>query len=69
MSNSPQELIDQLDKHALSLARTQLMEARTFEDERKWRKRLDELLDERLVLMKERDGLLKKPKTKKTKQE
>lgn len=66
MSEDIQELINQLDKHALSLAREQWTNARTFEDERKWRKRIDELLDERLVLMKKRDILVKK-KNKKVK--
>jgi len=52
MQDDNKTLIEQLDKHALSLAREQWMNARTTEDKRKWRMRIDELLDERLKLMK-----------------
>lgn len=50
-----ERLIKQLDDTAISLARQQWMESRDDESRRKWRKKLDDLLDSRLDLMKMRD--------------
>ena len=48
-------LITELD-HVLSSIRTMWMEAKTLEEKAKWHVRLDELLDERMRLMKARDA-------------
>ena len=48
-------LITELD-HVLSSIRTVWMEAKTPEEKAKWHVRLDELLDERMRLMKARDA-------------
>ncbi len=52
------KLIDDMDS-VLSMVRQLWMEARDDESKRKHRKRLDELLDERLRLMKARDAARK----------
>lgn len=49
------KLIEELDK-TISMARTCWMEARSTDDTKKWYKRIDELLEERMRLMKARDA-------------
>lgn len=49
------KLITELDR-VISSIRTLWMEAKTSEEKTKWRVRLDELLDERLRMMKARDA-------------
>jgi len=49
------KLIEELDK-TLSMARTCWIDARSTDDKKKWYKRLDELLEERMRLMNLRDG-------------
>ena len=48
------KLIEELDK-TLSMSRTCWMDARANDEKSKWRKRLDELLEERFRLMGLRD--------------
>ena len=48
------KLIEELDK-TISLARSSWMDARSTDDTRKWHKRIDELLEERMRLMRLRD--------------
>ena len=55
MNNQYVKLIEELDK-TLSMTRTFWMDARSNDDKKKWYKRLDELLEERLRLMKLRDA-------------
>lgn len=49
------KLIEELDK-TISMTRAFWMEARSNDDVRKWYKRIDELLEERMRLMNLRDA-------------
>jgi hypothetical protein len=55
MTNQYIKLIEELDK-TISMTRTFWMDARTNEDKKKWHKRIDELLEERMRLMNLRDA-------------
>lgn len=57
MYNEYVKLIGELDK-TLSMSRDLWTKARDNDEKRKWRIRLDELLDERTRLMKARDAAL-----------
>ena len=56
MQNEYVKLIKELDK-TLSMVRALLLESKTPDERVKWRGRIDELLDERLRLMKSRDDV------------
>lgn len=56
MQNEYVKLIKELDK-TLSMVRALWMESKTPDERGKWRGRIDELLDERLRLMKSRDAV------------
>ena len=56
MQNEYVKLIKELDK-TLSMVRALWMESKTPDEKSKWRGRIDELLDERLRLMKSRDSV------------
>ena len=49
------KLIEELDK-TIGLARSSWMDARSNDDKNKWYKRINELLEERLRLMRLRDA-------------
>jgi hypothetical protein len=55
MNNQYVKLIEELDK-TISMTRTFWLDARTSEDKKKWYKRIDELLEERMRLMNLRDA-------------
>lgn len=56
MQNEYVKLIKELDK-TLSMVRALWLESKTPDEKAKWRVRIDELLDERLRLMKSRDAV------------
>lgn len=56
MQNEYVKLIKELDK-TLSIIRALLLESKTPDEKAQWRGRIDELLDERLRLMKSRDAV------------
>ena len=56
MQNEYVKLIKELDK-TLSMVRALWMESKTPDERGKWRGRIDDLLDERMRLMKSRDAV------------
>ena len=56
MQNEYVKLIKELDK-TLSMVRALWLESKTPDEKAKWRGRIDDLLDERLRLMKSRDAV------------